>query len=191
MVPARVLADGRRENRSPLGVEFAIGRWTGQSKPSRPQVIPLHDSYVIAPNYSANRQLRYAREEADSVISHFNGTIISPADHSTIAHQLGSEPPLLHIVAIGGVRDNREPTIFLDNEEKLSPVDLLGMSGAEESFLRKRPLVFLNVSEVGRLQPIAAGSGFVESFVDIGVSALVAPAWSVKDDIAHEVATVL
>ncbi len=54
---------------------------------------------------------------------------------------------------------------------------------------KAKPLVFLNACEVGRTLPALVGvGGFAKSFIDAGASCVIAPLWSVKDTIAHEVA---
>ena len=66
---------------------------------------------------------------------------------------------------------------------------VLGMEQLEKAFEEKHPFVFLNACEVGRQVPGLAGvGGFAESFIDLGASAVIAPLWSVKDDLAHEIA---
>ena len=53
----------------------------------------------------------------------------------------------------------------------------------------KRPLVFINACEVGRTTPALVGiGGFAISFIEHGASCVIAPLWSVKDSIAHEIA---
>lgn len=43
--------------------------------------------------------------------------------------------------------------------------------------------------EVARSSPALVGpGGFVSSFIQLGAAAVVAPLWSVEDDVAHEIA---
>jgi hypothetical protein len=63
------------------------------------------------------------------------------------------------------------------------------MDAADTAFAEKRPLVFLNACEAGRVKPALTGvGGFAAAFIEKGASAVIAPLWSVKDDIAHKIA---
>jgi CHAT domain len=77
----------------------------------------------------------------------------------------------------------------LENGQTLNSTQILGMAGVDTIFEQKHPLVFLNACEVGRGIPALLGvGGFAKSFLDLGASAVIAPLWSVKDTIAHEIA---
>jgi CHAT domain-containing protein len=66
---------------------------------------------------------------------------------------------------------------------------LMGMSGAGR-FQESQPMVFLNACEIGRPEPALVGvEGFAKSFIALGARCVIAPLWSVKDSIAHQVAT--
>ena len=63
------------------------------------------------------------------------------------------------------------------------------MEGLERACRAKAPLVFLNACEVGRTTPSLVGAGgFASEFVTAGARCVIAPLWSVKDSLAHEVA---
>ncbi len=50
-------------------------------------------------------------------------------------------------------------------------------------------MVFLNACEVGRLTPSLIGvGGFAKEFIDLGARCVIAPLWSVTDDVAFDVA---
>ena len=58
-----------------------------------------------------------------------------------------------------------------------------------DMFEKTHPLVFLNACEIGRTTPALVGiGGFAKAFLELGASAVIAPLWSVKDGIAHEIA---
>jgi len=79
--------------------------------------------------------------------------------------------------------------IRLENGQNLNSSQIRGMTDVDRIFEEKHPFVFLNACEVGRTAPALVGvGGFAKSFVDLGASAVVAPLWSVKDNIAHAVA---
>jgi CHAT domain-containing protein len=57
------------------------------------------------------------------------------------------------------------------------------------SDLRAAPFVFLNACQVGQGQQILGDyAGLAEAFLYAGASAVVAPLWSVKDDVARTIA---
>jgi hypothetical protein len=190
MVPSRV-KDGRQERwDEPLGVRFRIGRWIAGDIVSPRQNIPLVDSYVIAPQYPGNLALQLSPEEVKLVLAAFSGEAIQPASFAQIEQKLKSQGrTLLHFICHGKDNAGGLQTIYLDDKEELSSATIMGMQGLGKAFAEKRPLVFLNACEVGRTTVALMGlGGFAKSFVDLGASAVIAPLWSVKDTIAHEVA---
>src|SRR5207245_2177711 len=63
------------------------------------------------------------------------------------------------------------------------------LSSVRKALMKKRSLVFINACEVGRGAPSLVGvGGFAKTFIEMGAGAVIAPLWSVKDDIAHQVA---
>lgn len=186
MIPCR---DGQEPWEEPLGVRFRIGRWIKSDIISPRQKISLIDSYIIAPQYPGNLALLLSPKEVELVLDAFPGTSIQPANFAQIEQQLKSQGrTLVHFVCHG--KDNADglQTIYLENGQ-LASATILGMQGFRKAFAEKHPLVFLNACEVGRLTPALMGlGGFAKSFVDLGASAVIAPLWSVKDKIAHEVA---
>jgi hypothetical protein len=190
MIPCRV-RDGRTQKwDEPLGVKFRIGRWIAGDIVSPRQKISLVDSYVIAPQYTGNLALQLSAAEIQLVLAVFTGNPIQPASFEEIERQLNSQGrTLLHFVCHGKDNAGGLQTIYLENKEELSSTTILGMQGLSKAFAEKRPLVFLNACEVGRTTAALMGlGGFAKSFIDLGASAVIAPLWSVKDKIAHEVA---
>jgi CHAT domain len=189
MIPNRPKQGGGRVRRDPLGREFRIGRWTDPTMRTPPQRLKLIDSYVIAPDYDV-RKLEYAKEEADFVVTEFDGESIVPARFADIERKLkvGCRT-LVHFVAHGGDSEAGTQMIYLDNNEKLTSTSVEGMDGIEDTFQKINPIVFLNACEVGRPAPALVGlGGFAASFIRLGASAVIAPLWSVEDSIAHQIA---
>jgi CHAT domain-containing protein len=167
----------------------------------------LVDSFVISPVYAP--PLSFAQDEAKLVKDSFAGEIITPANFDNIEKNLGSQgKSLVHfcchgedqetlIAAIGSRNEDehdkrtrsRVQIIRLENGQTLNSTQILGMAGVDTIFEQKHPLVFLNACEVGRGIPALLGvGGFAKSFLDLRASAVIAPLWSVKDTIAHEIA---
>jgi hypothetical protein len=194
MVPNRKLPNLTNEEREALGVEFAVGRWTPKTQEedaniSPPQRIRLRDSLVIAPQYSGNKVLKHAPAEADYVCQHFPGRKITPAEFDQIDRDLKDKGvSLLHFVCHGSSKVVVQE-IYLESDQTLDSDQILAMEGFKSACSSKRPLVFMNACEVGRQVPALVGvGGFAPSFIDLGASGVVAPLWSVKDDIAYNVA---
>src|SRR5271166_5002460 len=60
MVPWRRKTDGTQETREALGISIAIGRWTTDKYLSPPQKIAISQTYIVAPQYPPNMQLKSA-----------------------------------------------------------------------------------------------------------------------------------
>jgi hypothetical protein len=189
MVPARTRS-GAPERRQPLGTEFLVSRWTAQSQIVPPQQVPLKDAYVVAP---ADSDLANAREEADMVVQRFHGEMIEPPSVQSLDQFLGrAGRTLLHFICHGKSGAAGSQILVLQGEEELEASMLLVMDGVEKAFRASKPLVFLNACEVGRQEPALVGSGgFAEAFMSLGASGVIAPLWSVKDSIAHQLAVEL
>lgn len=189
MVPNRELPDGSIEFRDPLGVEFVMGRWVEREHRSPAPSVLMSDSSVLAPTYAGERALKLADAEADFVCHQVPGVRLSPSDYAELKKALESRASTLVHFACHGASSATQ-AIYLDpNEAKLGTRTLRGMMGTATAFRKHKPLVFLNACEVARLQPALVGiGGFAEILIDAGASAVIAPLWSVRDSIAHDVA---
>jgi len=177
------------EVRGPLGVEFRIGRMCRRSHIAGTQRIPLTKSYVVAPVFEGPHSLPHAQKEADFVTSVFPGDRIDPATFESMDTKLNHCRSLLHFACHGEVTEEGKQVLYLDNEDEFSALDLCGLPGAENGIPTARPLVFLNACQVGRPIPSLIGvGGFTATFTEMGACAVIAPLWSVKDTIAHEIA---
>ncbi|MBO4224734.1 CHAT domain-containing protein [Bradyrhizobium neotropicale] len=191
MIPRRKRTNGEVEMRKPLGVEFPIGRWIPPDFVAGRTRIPLTDSYVIAPKYAGTRLVLAFSDAEQALLTHdFAAEPISPATFAQIAEKLTSAGrSLVHFVCHGKDGGDGRQVLQLENGEELSSSQLLGIEGLERTFARKRPFVFINACEVGRGTAALVGlGGFATSFIELGASAVIAPLWSVKDGIAHQVA---
>jgi hypothetical protein len=187
MVPNRRLPNGKVQKRDPLGVTFLVSRWTSQQHVLPAQKLSLSDAYVIAPRDS---KLGAAEDEATLVMGQFHGERIDPSSPRILDQKLGQHgPALLHFVCHGKSNAGGCQTLLLDQKQVLRADSLSGMEGVEKGLSAGKPLVFLNACEVGRQEPALVGTGgFAEEFMGLGASAVIAPLWSVKDTIAHEIA---
>jgi hypothetical protein len=190
MVPARAKAGGGLDVRQALGVEFAVGRWPDPNGTSGRQRIRLSESLVIAPHYEGSRHLKHAAAEVALVISHYPGMEIRPAILETIESVLGaSSTTLLHFTCHGAEPQGMEQAIFLDDDRVFRSSQVTGLEGFVALLGRRGTVVFLNACEIGRQTPSLVGiGGFAAKFIALGAQAVIAPLWSVMDDLAFEVA---
>ncbi|MCK1445452.1 CHAT domain-containing protein [Bradyrhizobium sp. 48] len=191
MIPRRKRTNGEVETRKPLGVEFPIGRWIPPDFVAGRTRIPFTDSYVIAPKYTGTRlMLAFSDSEQALLTNDFAAEAITPATFAQIAEKLTSAGrSLVHFVCHGKDAGDGRQVLQLEHSEELSSSQLLGIEGLERTFAHKRPFVFINACEVGRGTAALVGlGGFATSFIELGASAVIAPLWSVKDGIAHQVA---
>jgi CHAT domain-containing protein len=197
MRPFRITADGRRERRETLGADFAVGRWVHSGHRSPKQQVSIESSYVVAPTYDGSdlRPLPNAQKEAEWVCARFAGKRVTPADPLRLDNLLRVSPvDLLHLVAhgeAGRVEDGAAipQLLLLDDGAQLDAQQIDALDGLVDGFAARPPLVFVNACDVGRTEPSLLGAdGVASAFVEAGACCVVAPLWSVKDSLAHEVA---
>ncbi len=196
-IPWELMVPNRRhgesmERRRALGVEFAIGRWINANGSSGPQKIRLVDSLVVAPEYKGRRELKSAKDEADFVSTRFPpGQLVDPANLDHIDQTLAvTRASLLHFVCHGAESEGEvDQVIYLADEQPFASTQVKGLDGFPDFLAKSIPMVFLNACEVGRPTTALVGiGGFAKEFIELGASAVIAPLWSVKDSLAHQVA---
>ena len=189
MIPNREGGALAPEYRDPLGVEFQIGRKIGARVASGIQKLKLDKCYVIAPVFDGPASLPHAQEEKQFILDRFSGQAIDPADLQILDTRLASCPSLIHFACHGEVDDRGNQEVYLAEDEPMSALELRGMQGPAKGIPKSRPLVFLNACKAGQPVPALVGAGGLASvFIDLGAGAVIAPLWSVKDTIAHEIA---
>src|SRR5439155_8648823 len=134
------------------------------------------------------KPLPHAQAEADFVSRRFAGEAISPALSDRLVDSIKNDcRSLLHWVCHGAEATGSQ-AVYDEDDEQFSSRQLEG-ADLENSCTKRKPFVFLNACEVGRTTPALIGvGGFASVFIGLGASCVIAPLWSVKDDIAHEVA---
>jgi hypothetical protein len=190
MIPVRK-GTGSDDQRQPLGVEFAVGRRITQSHQSPPQHLPLDTSWVIAPQYGGNPpKLDFAEAEAAYVADLFGGSRVDPADARQIDLMLKTEPrSLVHIVC-HGVRGPASQAIFVQGTGKILTSTTAGEMDGFKVECHDHAVIFLNACEVGQAVPALDGiGGFARVFSELGAGAVIAPLWSVDDNVACHVAS--
>ncbi len=185
MVPTR---EGD-EDREPLGITYLVSRWTSRENISAPQRIPIKDAFIVAPR-DTRPPLASADKEATFLEREFAGQRVDPAGVEGLNTVLGQQGrTLLHFVCHGKSGQAGGQVLVLEKQEELDAGSLRALRGVKKAFKEGRPLVFLNACEVGRQEPALVGAGgFAEAFMALGASGVIAPLWSVKDSVAHEIA---
>jgi hypothetical protein len=187
MIPTR--HDGQQPDElRPLGVEFAIGRWTRGDAASPPQRLPVRNAFVIAPEYEDDPL--DSAGEVEFVERRLNGRKVEDARVAPLdAYFAENHASLVHFICHGAAGVEDDDAIYLDAGETLRSESVRPLKGFKAFFKQRAPFVFMNACDVGRLTPsLAGGAGFPLSFGDIGARAVLAPLWPVDDQIAHDVA---
>lgn len=187
-IPWELMIPGRKDPR-PLGVLASVARWF-DSTPLRASGSPLADARVVIGHHDPpTKPLKKADEEGKFVCDRIGGSVIPQATATKIeASIMRWDGTLLHFICHG--QNGIPQALLLDGTAKLTSTQVDGMLGLESKWSDTAPVVFLNACEVGRATPSLAGvGGFARSWANAGAGAVVAPLWSVRDSIAHEVAT--
>lgn len=127
-----------------------------------------------------------AQSEANLVCERLSGKALKATSAVVIEEQLqGWTGTVLHFVCHGG-----EQKLRLDGSATLSALQVSGMRHTLKSAWRdSAPIVFLNACKTGQAVPTLIGpGGLSRSWTRVGAGAVIAPLWSVRDDVAHDVA---
>jgi hypothetical protein len=190
MVPRR--GKGKAEETlEPLGVQYAIGRYTTLDDTSGPQRFPLRRSLVLAPRYKKHA-LKRAEPEATMVLAKVDGDRLQPAVIDSLLDALKRAPPhLVHFIGHGEDDKDRMQSLLLEQDQRLRASAVAGLAEIHEAFTKTSPLLVLNACEVGGATPALRGAGgLAQALIDRGAGGVVAALWSVADEPAHEVARV-
>jgi len=182
--------------RDPIGVAQAVGRWVSDEHLSPLAKLHVERMMVVAPDYSNTdlKVLAQSEEEARYLKRRFHATVLSPSIYTTIIGALKAQPPhLFHFIGHGNSSPEAPAQcLHLEDKDSLKPDVVRGEPAFKMAFAKQTPVVFLNACEVGQ-QTLALGgpAGFAPTFIKLFASSVIAPLWSVRDSLAHEVAQAL
>ena len=179
-----------------LSAQARIGRWVqaveqadGRSRPAPnpPRRKDVESLRVIWGDYSETdwANLDHAKKEGQLLERNYGATRIPPSSRE-MYDLLGGNPrsDLLHFAVHGlyGSDPGGEDGIIL-TDGTLHPDEVLAVD------LEAAPVVFLNACQVaaGR-RALGTYSGVAAAFIKAGASAVVAPLWSIDDEIAGSIA---
>lgn len=182
-----------------LGAMHNVGRWTNPGGLPPVQRLHIDGAWVISPDYSeAPSNVSFLNDqatEANFVVTKAAGEKLDPASASTLDSKIGSAPkPLIHFIGHGKMADSDfDQSLLFDAGEQVSTIDIEGSASLARALNGMNPLVFLNACHAGQpLRSLAGGvGGFAPSFLGMGASAVIAPLWTVRDSIAHKIASSL
>ncbi len=182
---------GDEERPLPLGVETAIGRWVRGSDRTPAPIVPISDSFLIAPSYPGESALDASAEEA--VLRRSFGGSTAPTTLAELDAFLCTRSSSLLHFACHGVADDADAYIYLDDHTRVSSNDVRASRGFRRMCDERMPVIFLNACRAGRSASALGpgGVGFPRVFCELGARAIVAPLWPVTDRHAAIVARTL
>jgi CHAT domain len=177
-----------------LGAQAVVGRWVpgigSATKPPRPPLVPPPTVQVSAMAVVWGRYekmpLLEAEREAQEIVAAYGALNVS-AVSVDVLRVVGRGDPraeLLHFALHGRYDpDGEQDGLILVDGEMLEPAAVLGAT------LQWAPFVFLNACQVGSGEKVLGDyAGLAHAFLRAGASGVVAPLWSVRDDVARELA---
>jgi len=166
---------------------FALTRWLPgiALKPH----LKLKNLAVVVP---ADSSLAFAASERDYILSLANGgrqVRRIPATFLDVRAALASGTyDGWHFSGHGGFRgsDPNRSTIYLENQETLTPEDL---SGRVSNLGITKPVVFFNACQIGRIaMSLTDIGGWAKQFLHAGAGAFIGAYWSIYDQPAYDFA---
>lgn len=174
-----------------LGVQLRVGRWINGNRLPPPHAHAIQRASVVSGIYARPRwnRLKNAEEEAAAIAQSYNATSID----ATLANIVGLfdiDPPadLLHFSMHGQSAEDSLEDGLVPIDKGFVKSDMI--TGAiERSALKIAPFVFLNACQVGAGSRLLGDyGGMAEAFISGGAAGVVAPLWSIKDDLAKQIA---
>jgi hypothetical protein len=179
-----------------LCMQFDLARWVCPAPTSAAAEIAVDALACIVPSDSGLAEAQGERDDLTALAVALGLTlhVPAPADLPAVETLLRGSAPiqLWHFACHGNVHPaspGKSP-LFLESGRRLDPDDLVGP--AQTRFKSDRPLVFLNACRVGSGGLSITGlGGWANVLVgSCGVGAVIAPLWSVHDQLAREFASV-
>jgi hypothetical protein len=180
-----------------LAAQATVGRWvysqegTPLGRPTLPpptDPVAVTSMVVVSGDYSQRqgwRQLEEAAREASELGTKHHATEV-PANTLDVLNALGAAPgaDLFHFACHGVFDPNSTDNgLILVDGQSLAPEQIRGMDFA------RHPFVFLNACQVGQgTKMLGDYAGMAAAFLYAGASGVIAPLWSIKDEVAHDLA---
>ena len=168
-----------------LSAEAVTGRWLldGPHQPP-PEQLLMKSMAVVFGEYkdSKFKELKEAKAEMESLTSTFEASPVRATDAALNLLLDGNPNAEVMHFAIHGKFTDEGADLLLEDGSALGPFTIRGAN------LTNGPFVFLNACQVGAANELLGEfAGMAEAFINAGACAVVAPLWSVRDDIAREI----
>ncbi|HET6744371.1 MAG TPA: CHAT domain-containing protein [Candidatus Limnocylindria bacterium] len=169
-----------------VAAEAVTGRWLLIDGPQMPppEKLVMKSMAVVFGEYADGKlkELKEAKAEMESLKTTFQATAVR-ATQDELNKLLDGNPSaeVLHFAIHGKFREEGAD-LLMEDGTALGPFTIKG------SDLTNAPLVFLNACQVGAGNELLGQfAGLAQAFLSAGASAVIAPLWSVRDDIAREI----
>ena len=195
---------GADESSPFLGGQLAIGRWplSSDRPPPRPEPsLQIRDRAVISGKYdrvAGWKRLEHAEAEAEALARGWPGSQPVDASYLAVRGALRGAPgaDLLHFALHGQFAPEglQEGLVLIDrdpqNPDKPPAAYFLRPEQVRAGRFKPRtPFVFLNACQVGAgARVLGDYAGMAEAFLSIGATSVIAPLWSINDEVAREAA---
>lgn len=169
-----------------LAAEAVTGRWLLIDGPHipPPEHLDMDAMAVVYGEYtdSRHRVLKEAKLESQELQTSYGATPVR-ATLAAVGSLLKGAPSanVLHF-AIHGEFMKLGANLLMEDDTELTA------SAVEGSTPKNAPFVFLNACQVASGNELLGSfAGMAQAFLSVGASAVVAPLWSVRDDLAKEI----
>jgi CHAT domain-containing protein len=172
-----------------LGAQAAMGRWllTNAEQPPAHR-IEIATIAAVAGDYSADPRWETLQAALDerSDLARLWGAVSVDATYGAVVSLLEGEPhrDAVHMAIHGKYSDRSiDDGLILTDRETMTPNVVLATK------LKGHPFVFLNACQVGSGREVLGDyAGMAAAFLVQGAAGVIAPLWSVNDEIAREIA---
>lgn len=173
-----------------LGAQVELGRWTlGQRRPGLPppRSVEVGAMAVVGGVYEGTAaRLFEAEAEASELASRYGAAVVRAGSEEILGCLSGRPRADIVHFAVHGTYDatSVEEGLVLVDGTTLDPMHVKG------AVVEGSPFVFLNACQVGSSNELLGDyAGVAHAFLYAGAAGVVAPLWSIADDVAREVAT--
>ena len=183
-----------------LGAQAVIGRWVLAAEPpptfDPPKYVGVQDEAVVSGEYEGVldwSELKSAEHEAEKLRERWPAARPVEASLPAVLACLSGSPEadIIHFALHGqfSTDDARQGLVLIGTGEDGKYPVYLKPSHVDAGKLRRSPLVFLNACQVGASRAVLGNySGMASAFVRVGAAAVIAPLWSVNDEVASAIA---
>ncbi len=180
-----------------LGAQANIGRWLLGTPPPDPEpprrvtagAIAVVEGRYEGPTYD---ELPGAANEVEQLKDLYGATLIDPTEAELVTLLRASKPVNVIHFAVHGRADagaDDDGLILAESEDGEELVVLSTLKARAAALKATKPFVFLNACQVGEgRESLGMYGGMAAAFLKAGAAGVVAPIWSIDDEVSHEIA---